>query len=72
MGTSFSLKSLSELHLTSLPGDDEEDDWSCVGALHNTEGLVLLKLLRSSEDIEASFTHMTMEEVWVAFLEVAI
>ena len=33
---------------------------------------MLLKLLRSAEDIEASFTHMTMEEVWVAFLEVVV
>ena len=33
---------------------------------------MLLKLLRSSEDIVASFTHMTMEEVWVVFLEVVI
>ena len=33
---------------------------------------MLLKLLRSSEDIEASFTHMTMEEVWVVFLEVVV
>ena len=31
---------------------------------------MLLKLIRSAEDIEASFTHMTMEEVWMAFLEV--
>ena len=33
---------------------------------------MLLRLLRSSEEIEASFTHMTMEEVWVAFLEVVV
>ena len=33
---------------------------------------MLLKLLRSVKDIEASFTHMTMEEVWVAFLEVVV
>ena len=33
---------------------------------------MLLKLLRCAEDIEASFTHMTMEEVWVAFFEVVI
>ena len=49
-----------------------EDDWSCVTVLHNTESLVLLKLLRSAEDIEASFTHMTMEEVWVVFHEVVV
>ena len=33
---------------------------------------MLLKLLRCAEDIEASFTHMTMEEMWVAFLEVVV
>ena len=33
---------------------------------------MLLKLLRISEDIVASFTHMTMEEVWVVFLEVVV
>ena len=33
---------------------------------------MLFKLLRSAEDIEASFTHMTMEEMWVVFLEVVI
>ena len=33
---------------------------------------MLFKLLRSVEDIEASFTHMTMEEVWVTFLEVVV
>ena len=33
---------------------------------------MLLKLLRSVKDIEASFTHMTMEEVWVTFLEVVV
>ena len=33
---------------------------------------MLFKLLRSAEDIEASFTHMTMEEVWVVFLEVVV
>ena len=33
---------------------------------------MLLKLLRGAEDIEASFTHMLMEEVWVAFLEVVV
>ena len=33
---------------------------------------MLLILLRSVKDIEASFTHMTMEEVWVAFLEVVV
>ena len=33
---------------------------------------MLFKLLRSFEDIEASFTHMTMEEVWVAFHEVVV
>ena len=32
---------------------------------------MLLKLLRGVDD-EAPFTHMTMEEVWVAFLEVVI
>ena len=33
---------------------------------------MLFKLLRSVKDIEASFTHMTMEEVWVVFLEVVV
>ena len=33
---------------------------------------MLLKLLRGAKDIEASFTHMLMEEVWVAFLEVVV
>ena len=33
---------------------------------------MLLRLLRSVKDIEASFTHMTMEEVWVVFLEVVV
>ena len=33
---------------------------------------MLFKLLRSVEDIEASFTHMTMEEMWVVFLEVVV
>ena len=33
---------------------------------------MLFKLLRSAEHIEASFTHMTMEEVWMVFLEVAV
>ena len=33
---------------------------------------MLLKHLRDSEDIEASFTHMTMEEVWVVFHEVVV
>ena len=35
-------------------------------------GLTLLKLLRSVEDIEASFAHMSMEEVWVTLLEVVV
>ena len=33
---------------------------------------MLLKLLRSVKDIVSSFTHMLMEEVWVAFLEVVV
>ena len=33
---------------------------------------MLLKLLRSSEDIETSFTHMLMEEMWVAFHKVVV
>ena len=33
---------------------------------------MLLRLLRGVEDSEISFTHMTMEEVWVAFLEVVV
>ena len=33
---------------------------------------MLLKFLRCVEGIEASFTHMLMEEVWVAFHEVVV
>ena len=33
---------------------------------------MLLILLRSAEDIETSFTHMFMSEVWVAFLEMVV
>ena len=33
---------------------------------------MLLILLRGDKDIEASFTHMTMEEMWVACLEVVV
>ena len=57
--------------MTSLPGDGKMTGLVLL-FLHNTEGLVLLKLLRGAEDIEASFTHMTMEEVWVVFLEVVV
>ena len=50
-----------------------EDDWSCVADFTTQRVPCAAQTSQECvEDIEASFTHMFMEEVWVAFLEMVV
>ena len=70
MGTSFSLKSLSELLLTSLFEDKKITDLVLLSFTTHRKSCTVLRILWCVEDIKVFFTNT--HKVWVVFLEVVI